>query len=126
MFRAEGGQAVGYQVESCIPAGRSQHTSGVADEWLGQPVCGPEWWRFWLGRFWAPDVQPFWHRPPRWVGKSRGATATPTPEESGVSDWAHCRAQYGQCVSTTTQTTSDASAAPRRWYTAYVVPAIST
>ena len=46
-------------------------------------------------------VQPFWHRPPRLVGKSRPATVTgaPTaraPSSGAESVCAHWSAQYGQ------------------------------
>lgn len=43
-----------------------------------------------------PEVQPFWHKPPRLAGKSRGVTVVP---DTLIP---HCKAQYGQCVSTLT------------------------
>ena len=47
----------------------------------------------------AADVQPFWHRPPRLVGKSRGrlTSTPPSPTSSRIAHWS---AQYGQWVST--------------------------
>ncbi|CPU67751.1 Uncharacterised protein [Mycobacteroides abscessus] len=38
-------------------------------------------------------VQPFWHSPPRLVGKSRGATATGSGPRAGVSVMPHWSAQ---------------------------------
>ncbi len=45
-------------------------------------------------------VQPFWHRPPRLVGKSRPVTVTggPSGEVLAARPIAHCSAQYGQWV----------------------------
>ncbi len=64
----------------------------------------------------AAEVQPFWHSPPRLVGKSRGATVT-VSDASTSSRIAHWSAQYGQCVSTavvTGQTPTLPISDPRR------------
>jgi hypothetical protein len=44
-------------------------------------------------------VQPFWHSPPRFVGKSLGPTST-DPSARSCSVMPHCNAQYGQWVAT--------------------------
>ena len=44
----------------------------------------------------APDVQPFWHSPPRLVGNSRRVDAP----RRRPTHCPHCRAQYGQWVAT--------------------------
>src|SRR5512142_1253938 len=49
----------------------------------------------------SAEVHPFWHRPPRLVGKSLGPTRT--RPSSRVSVMPHCSEQYGQCVRTTRQ-----------------------
>ena len=46
----------------------------------------------------SADDHPFWHRPPRFVGKSRLPTSRCPP--ASRRDMPHCSAQYGQCVKT--------------------------